>query len=280
MTDNPDEAVPSKLMGHEVSIELITAIITVVVLGGVVALRSATGGRIQVTLNDAIIAAIAAALALLVSGKLSKVVVGSEGVTIETAREAILSSTAQPTAQQVEPLPVAPIEQALKGGVAEIPDMVRRRVQGLDFVLGLGGYDPNVIKTYLETLTRYDFFRFIIVLTPDRRLFGMIDGRSLLATLEDQTSGITFQEFTSLLNRANDADRQKLAQLPGFVSASNAVTKQLDKREVLDRMQKAGRDWLPVVTAQGQRDGVVDRSRLTASIILDVTNQLRAESAH
>jgi hypothetical protein len=50
-------------------------------------------------------------------------------------------------------------------------------------------------------------------------------------------------------------------------------------REVLERMQKAGRDWLPVVTAQGQLDGVVDRSRLTASVILDVTNQLRAGSS-
>jgi len=44
-----------------------------------VALRSATAGKVEITLNDAIIAAIAAALALLVSGKLSKVVVGSEG---------------------------------------------------------------------------------------------------------------------------------------------------------------------------------------------------------
>jgi hypothetical protein len=98
-------------LGTAVRIELITAIITLAVLGGVVALRSATGGRVEVTLNDAIIAAIAAALALLVSGKLSKVVVGSEGVTIETAREAILSSTAQPIAEQVKPLPVAPIER-------------------------------------------------------------------------------------------------------------------------------------------------------------------------
>jgi hypothetical protein len=267
-------------LGTAVRIELITAIITLAVLGGVVALRSATGGRVEVTLNDAIIAAIAAALALLVSGKLSKVVVGSEGVTIETAREAILSSTAQPIAEQVKPLPVAPIEQALKGGVAQIPDMVRRRVQGLDFMLGVGGYDPNVLKAYLETLTRYDFFRFVIVLTPDQRLFGMIDARSLLATLEEPTSGMTFQEFASLLNRANDADRDRLAQLAGFVPASDAVTKQLEKRDVLDRMEKAGRDWLPVVTAQGQLDGVVDRSRLTASIILDVTNQLRGEPVH
>jgi hypothetical protein len=263
-----------------VRIELITAIITVVVLGGVVALRSATGGRIQVTLNDAIIAAIAAALALLVSGKLSKLGIGPEGVTIETAKEAILSSTALPIAQQVKPLPVASVEQALKGGVGEIPDMVRRRVQGLDFVLGLGGYEWNILKAYLETLTRYDFFRFVIVLAPDQKLFGIIDARSLLATLEDSTSGMTFQEFASLLNRANDADRHRLAQLPGFVPASDAVTKQLEKREVLDRMEKSGRDWLPVVTAQGQLEGVVDRSRLTASIILDVTNQLRAEPSH
>jgi hypothetical protein len=84
-----------------VRIELITAIITVAVLVGVVALRSATGGEVEITLNDAIIAAIAAALALLVSGKLSKVVVGGEGVTIERARDAILSSAAQPISQQV-----------------------------------------------------------------------------------------------------------------------------------------------------------------------------------
>lgn len=233
-------------------IELITAIIAVAVLGSVVALRSATGGRVEITLNDAIITAIAAALALLVSGKLSKVVVGSEGVTIETAREAILSSAARPIDQQVKPLPVAPLEEALKGGIAEIPEMIRRRVQGLDFMLGMGGYDPNALKAYLETLTRFDFFRFIIVLTPDRKLFGMLDARSLLAALNDSMSGLSFQEFASLLNRATDADRRRLTQLPGFVPASDAVSKQSDKRDVLERMEKSGRDWLPVVNAQGQ----------------------------
>jgi CBS-domain-containing membrane protein len=58
------------------------------------------------------------------------------------------------------------------------------------------------------------------------------------------------------------------------------VTKKSDKRDVLDRMEKSGRDWLPVVNAQGQLDGIVDRSRLTASMILDVTNQLKAAQPH
>jgi hypothetical protein len=243
-----------------VNTELIVTIIAITVLVGVVALRSATAGKVVITLNDAIIAAIAVALALLISGKLTKIVVGSEGVTIETTRDAILSSAAQPIAQQVNALPVAPVEQAMKGGIAEIPEMVRQRVQGLDFMLNFGGYDQTILKTYLETLTRYDFFRYIILLNPG--------------------SGETFLDFALLLNRASDADKLKLAQLPSFVPSSDAVTKKSDKRDVLDRMEKSGRDWLPVVNAQGQLDGIVDRSRLTASMILDVTNQLKAAQPH
>jgi len=82
-----------------VNTELIVTIIAITVLVGVVALRSATAGKVVITLNDAIIAAIAVALALLISAKLTKIVVGSEGVTIETMRDAILSSAAQPIAQ-------------------------------------------------------------------------------------------------------------------------------------------------------------------------------------
>jgi hypothetical protein len=263
-----------------VNTELIVTIIAITVLVGVVALRSATAGKVVITLNDAIIAAIAVALALLISGKLTKIVVGSEGVTIETTRDAILSSAAQPIAQQVNALPVAPVEQAMKGGIAEIPEMVRQRVQGLDFMLNFGGYDQTILKTYLETLTRYAFFRYIILLKPDKSLFGMLDARSLLAVLQDPGSGETFLDFALLLNRASDADKLKLAQLPSFVPSSDAVTKKSDKRDVLDRMEKSGRDWLPVVNAQGQLDGIVDRSRLTASMILDVTNQLKAAQPH
>jgi hypothetical protein len=260
-------------------IELITATVAVAILVIVVALRSITAGKVQITLNDAIITAIGVALVLLVSGKLSKVVVGTEGVTIETAREAILSSASQPIAQQVTPLPVAQVEQAMKGGIGEIPNLIRRRVQGLDLVLGFGGYDSNALKAYLETLTRYDFFHYIILLTPDNKLFGVTEARNLLALLQDPVSGETFQDLATLLNRPDDAGRRRLAQLPGFVPASDAVTKQSDKRDVLDRMEKTGRDWLPVVTPTGQLDGIVDRSRLTASMILDVTNRLRATAS-
>jgi hypothetical protein len=39
------------------------------------------------------------------------------------------------------------------------------------------------------------------------------------------------------------------------------------------------RDWLPVIDASRRLDGVVDQSRLTASLVLDVANQLSAGAA-
>src|SRR5688572_18508846 len=96
-------------------VELITALVAAAVLVTVVALRSLSGGRIEVTLNDAVIAAIAVGLTLLVSGRISKLVVGSEGVTVETAKQAILSASARPIEGQLTKLPVASIETALKG---------------------------------------------------------------------------------------------------------------------------------------------------------------------
>jgi hypothetical protein len=259
-----------------VNIELITAAITVAVLTAVVGLRSATSGKVAITLNDAIIAAIAAALVLLISGKLTKIGVGETGVTIETAKEAILNSAAVSIEQQVEKLPVEPVEQALKGGTGEIPNMIQKRVQGLDLRLGAGYYNASDIAEYLNTLTKHHFFRYVIFLNSDDKLFGMVEARSLLSVLNTPNSGLSLNDFVDAVNRGNG---QTLAQLPGFVSASNAVTGKSDKRDVLTRMENSRLDWLPVVDEQRHLVGIVDRSRLTASMILDVTNRLQPKQS-
>ena len=90
-----------------------------------------------------------------------------------------------------------------------------------------------------------------------------------------------FNGLVSLLNNPipGQTALDVLRQLPGFVPAQEAVTQQSDKRDALNRMEKSGRDWLPVVSPQGNLAGIVDRSRLTASMILDVTNQLQASQS-
>jgi hypothetical protein len=260
------------------SAEIITAGVAAAVLIAVVVLRSATGGRVQVTLNDAIIAAIAAGLTLVMSGSIAKLGVSTTGVTIETAREAILSASARPVTKQVSALPVAPFEDVLKGGADLLPSLVQRRVQGVDFVMGMGGYVPDVVRTYLQTLSQYSFFRGFVLLDQNHKLFGVIDGRILLAYLQDPHSGMTFSDFVGLLNRASADDRARLAKLPGVVPGSDAAKPEDDKRDVLAKMERVGIDWWPVVNPQGEIIGSVERARLISSLILDVTDQLRASA--
>lgn len=135
-----------------ITVEFAIATIAVLSLAVAVGLRSLTAGRVEITVNDMIVVAITVTLALLLTGRLAKVAVGTSGVPIETAREAILFSAAKSIAAQVKPLPVAPVEQDTKGGMSEIPGMVRARIQGLDFRLGSGGYVAAATRSYLETL--------------------------------------------------------------------------------------------------------------------------------
>ena len=173
-------------------------------------------------------------------------------------------------------MPVVPVEVALKGGVSEIPELVGRQVEALEFVLGSGFYEFGALREYLETLSKYPFFRFVVFLNPDQTLFGMIDARKLSAILQDPRSELSFDGFAMLVNSQAKDDWTKFASLPGFVPADASVTRQSDKREVLAKMEERGTDWLPVQTPEGRFEGIVDRSRLTASLILDVTNQLKA----
>jgi CBS-domain-containing membrane protein len=131
----------------------------------------------------------------------------------------------------------------------------------------------------MDTLTQYDFFRYVILVRKDGALFGMLDARSLQAAFGGPRPEGAYSGFASELNRAAPEDLERIASLPGFVPASEAVNKQADKREVLSRLQKSGRDWLPVIGDNGRFEGVVDQSRLVASMILDVADQLKTAPA-
>ena len=252
------------------SVEITTAIIAALALIAAVAIRGLSHGRVEIKLNDAIIAAIAAGLTLLISGRISKFVVGSEGLTVETAREAILSASASPIGDQVTPLPVEGVEEAMKGSVSAIPQLIERQVQALDLMLG-GQYVPDAMKQYLQTLTKYPFFRFVVLVKPDHAMYGIYDASKLTARLDAQDAG--FLDFVNWVARGNEAE---LAQLPGFLPPDAAVTRQSDKRDVLEKMEQMNAEWLPVLSEQGKLDGIVSRSRLTASMIIEVADKLKA----
>jgi len=66
-------------------------------------------------------------------------------------------------------------------------------------------------------------------------------------------------------------DQDFLAKIPDFVAGKSAVNAATTKKETLERMANLGADWLPVVNEDGRFIGAVERAEVTASIILDLT---------
>jgi hypothetical protein len=161
-----------------------TAAVAVLLLVAAVSIRAISKSRIEIKLNDVLIALAAAFLVLFMLGRIDKFIVSKEGITVETAKRAILTASARPIQPQISQLPVAHIDEALKGGVEMIPSLVARGIGSLDFQLGAGVYSPQAIEAYLEKLTNYPFFRFVTLLQPNGRVFGFVDGRKLLSALQ------------------------------------------------------------------------------------------------
>jgi hypothetical protein len=102
---------------------------------------------------------------------------------------------------------------------------------------------------------------------PDETFFGTIDARLLNGMLTASNPTISSSYFANLLGTA---DRKGLSDLPGFVSADHAMHVKDDKRRALQEMEVMNVDTLPVVDGENRYQGIVNRSRLTASLILDV----------
>ena len=253
-------------------IDIGIAIVTLIALIAVVSIRTWSEGKIEVRLNDALIAVIVAAVLMFMSGRIGELGLTTQGLTVKAA---IVTASSRKIEQQVSALPVIAVAMEEKAAPSEIPNLVKRQIPALDFVLGSNRYSPDATRQYLEALVNYPFFRFVVFLNKnDKSLFGMIDARKLSALLHDQNSGLSFQDFANLVNHGEAADQARIKALPGFVPANDGVKRSSEKRSVLEQMEKLSADWLPVLNDNGQFDGVVERSRLTASLILEVAKEL------
>ena len=63
--------------------------------------------------------------------------------------------------------------------------------------------------------------------------------------------------------------------MPGFIASKDAVTKETDKGQALRKMEKLNVETLPVVDKMKHFAGIVNRSRLTASLLIDVSENLK-----
>ena len=83
-----------------------------------------------------------------------------------------------------------------------------------------------------------------------------------------------YTEFAALLNDGDADSMDKLKQLPGYIPAARSVARNESKGAVLQKMDTLQVDRLPVVDGEGKFVGAIERSQLTASLILDVVRRL------
>ena len=117
----------------------------------------------------------------------------------------------------------------------------------------------------------------MVITRPNGTFFGMMDARALAHALEQRGTGVDWNGFAEMLDRDQPDAIVALGRAVNFIGADDAVTPNATKRDVLSKMDTRDTDWLPVVDEAQRFKGVVERSRLTASMLLDVAAQLQGQ---
>lgn len=264
----------------------------IILLIVVVWVRKKIAGGVEIKPMDAAIALIPLVLWMATAGILKKVEV--PGVFAFEIAGAIVDAAKTDIKDQVSKLPVKDVSADAKTGVDRLPELLDKKTEALSFKLGNRGYYGPAIWKYMVHLNRLASFRFVVIFQPDNALFGIFDASVLASALNPPDNDELIKQYplmplrklppenkvekwSEFARRLSAGDAANIQNYPGFFSAEQAVKPGSDKQQVLTRMEELQRDWLPVVTEpKGEFKGIVERSRLTASLILDIAKRVEA----
>lgn len=242
-----------------------------------VMMRANYGEKYELRTIDLVLVLVPLLLVLIITGKMK--VLDAFGIKADFS-DLFTRAAGQTIEEQVGGLSSPPVdevvtmlEMASKGGVRDIPQLVENKTQALKFRLGHGGYYGPAINEYYDTLAASSYLQYFIIKDRDSRFFGMYIANDLGVFFRTGEHS-AYEEFADLLNNGDSSARQRLAQLPGFIGASQAVVRNESKGAVLKKMDSLKVDRLPVVDDEGVFVGAIERPQLTASLILDVMDRL------
>jgi hypothetical protein len=129
----------------------------------------------------------------------------------------------------------------------------------------------SAITDYLEQLTQYPFLRYIVMNNSDGSFFGIADARQIADIIRGSRPRF---DATNLADWLSSANKAELEALPGFIPSEKALHNSDDKQKALDKMNSLDMQVLPVVDEAGRFDGIMDRSKLTASILTQIAEHL------
>jgi len=246
---------------------------------GAILLRVLSNGKYEIKTTDLVFIVVPLVFAGLATGKLK----GLDIFGVKADLSELWADAAGTHIEgQVSFVPASPVEDAVemietapKRGVGDIPELIRKKTEALSFQLGMGGYYAPAIQKYFDDLYGSSYLRYVVIDNPDGTLFGMYKAADLIAYLRT-IDGSGYDMFKDMLNDGGDRAKDALSKLPGFVSADLAVSGDTTKREALQRMEDLNLESLPVRDSAGRFVGTVERAKLTAGLILAVTEKLSA----
>lgn len=257
-------------------------IIALIALGSVfvvgsVLLRVLSNGKYEIKTIDLVFLVIPLLVGALATGKLKGLDIFGVKADLSELWTAAADTKIEQQVVQMEPASVQDViqdlEMASKGGTRDLPRLLERKVEALQFILDYGGYYGPAIKQYFDALSGTASLRVIVVSRPNGTLFGVYEARDLIGYL--RVAGEQgYDKFARWLNSSSDEAHKELASLPGFIKGDDAVAATMSKRDALTRMEELDVDTLPVVDQQQRFIGTVERAKLTASLLLRITDKL------
>ena len=240
-------------------------------LGGAVYLRAKSAGKYEIKPTDLALIVVPLLAAGLVTGKIGILNVMGISADVTALREAGSSSVeAQVSAAASYSLEniIDPAFSVARGAPEGIPRLVEQGVDVLEFSFGFREYSAAVIAQHFHELS----LRYVVVNNANGSLYGIYVAGDLLPYLDrTNVANNSYSQFVQQLNRGGADDKRALAQLPGFIPVEWAVTSATSKLDALRAMADHEQDVLPVVDGEDRFIGTVEQPRLTASLILAVT---------
>jgi hypothetical protein len=194
------------------------------------------------------LAATPALLWLALSGRITEMTLPG-GMGFKTA--ALQSVSLKSDGEKISP---DTIEIGMKGGMQNLDDLKQRGTLALSFELGGSHYDNLAIQQYLTALTE---LRYIIFTNRE----GVYVGFAPASLIRKHFGNAAFDLAQFIEN--SDTER-----IPGFTDMS--VRKDSSRAAAPDAMDQAQLAEVPVVDANGRFVGMLDRDKLTSSIVADL----------
>jgi len=254
----------------------------ILILVGDIMVRGNFGEVYAIRPTDLVIVILPAILWLLASGQIQSLKLGTGGLEVKSALQRAARS---PITMQIEKMPISTLSVI---GKEELDRIVSTGPQALVLEKHTEEWwDEYTVEESIRQLSKTEGFRLFVFEDGNGRFIGAISASDLVRTLRadgwerylnppQPGSGNYLLDVATLkLILNNQAPESVLKQARGFLNQDDALSNSVDKKTALAKMEELNTSWLPVIDRRTRKlFGVVEQSRLAASLVLDIMNAL------